>query len=183
MKYIRILLALLFGAAVSGIGLLAFKLFGIAIFDATTILTVPFIFLVGGAATPCLNIAVLSWKSPLIQIEGAKENALLLTCTYTKTLPLSVTDSNKRIQEIANSILFNNNKDLYLTIEADDYLCFYVDDKAPGGLEKEKKVNQNFNNSKIETHINRLLKKPVAFSTTLTIPRIACAMLRNCTGF
>jgi len=30
---------------------------------------------------------------------------------------------------------------------------------------------------------NRLLKKPVAFSTTLTIPRIACAMLRNCTGF
>jgi len=30
---------------------------------------------------------------------------------------------------------------------------------------------------------SRLLKKPVAFSTTLTIPRIACAMLRNCTGF
>ena len=150
MKYLRIILALIVGGVFFSFGLGILKLFGILEFSINSrfFMTILIISLV-----PFLNITFQSRKNPLPKLDGIKENALLLNCSYKKALNLNIEDSKKKIKEIANSLIFRDNV-MFLDIEDENRLEFYIGKNNEKNLLNEKKEGSFIYNSSIVVDFN-----------------------------
>ena len=148
MKYLRMLLALLFGSAFLGLVFIVSSVTGIQIVNSSNIGSSPILYLIIISLVPFITITTSSWKNPLPQIDGIKENALLLNCMYEKTMSINILNAKKKIKDIANSLMFRDNE-LFEKYEDDDSIEFYVDIKERNELEKEKNTSIPFKNTYI----------------------------------
>ena len=135
MKYLRIILALIAGGIFFSFGLGILKVLGLLEFS---IISRPFMMISVISLVPFLNITFQTWKNPLPKLEGIKENALLLNCSYEKNLNINIQESKNKIKGIANSLIFKDNL-MFLDFEEENRLEFYIGKSDQKNLLNEKK--------------------------------------------
>ena len=145
MKYLRIILALIAGGIFFSFGLGILKVLGLLDFS---IISRPFMMISVISLVPFLNITFQTWKNPLPKLEGIKENALLLNCSYEKNLNINIQESKNKIKGIANSLIFKDNL-MFLDFEEENRLEFYIGKSDQKNLLNEKKEGSFIYNSNI----------------------------------
>jgi len=157
MKYWRMLLALILGSAFFGLTILISSITGIKIINPSNFGSSPLIYLVMISLIPFINIISFSWKNPLPRIDGISENALMLNCSYVKSINESILKVKIKIKDIANSLLFRDNE-LIQNYEDNNSIEFYIDAKEKSELVKEIKSSVVYRNTRILVTVEEIEK-------------------------
>lgn len=140
MKYLRMLIALLLGSGFFGLTVLLARLFGFALINQSGIRSSPLIYLAVLSLIPFINIAALSWKSPLPSIEGVSENALTLKCSYSRNVSEDLASAKRKVIDIANSLIVKDHE-LVKTYEDDAHLEFSMFPEEISELKKTRRTS------------------------------------------
>jgi len=171
MKYIRLLIALIGGSLLFVFGILVFDFVGIVEISLSIWKSKSVGSLFFASFLPFVVMLTLTWKDPLIRIEGVKENALLLSCSYEVNMKMEIEKAKDELKRIVNSIILPYMQ-ILKTYEEEKYVEYYLDIKESNALNKIAK-GIILNTSYIEIAFEIVNDASVNVKITITSDKVA----------